>query len=96
MSPVTRRSAPSPRASSIEIGARKPDPAGIICALEYLGVPAERAVFVGDSQADADAAAAAGVRFIGVGPLGTSGDIRATISTAIPELRTALEAPPSP
>lgn len=76
--------------TSVEIGARKPDPAGIIYALAYLGVSAERAVFVGDSQVDADAAAAAGVRFIGVGPLGNSSNIRAAISSELPQLRTAL------
>jgi HAD superfamily hydrolase (TIGR01509 family) len=48
-------------------GARsKPDPDTINCAVRWLGVPAAACVMVGDSPFDAQAAAAAGVRFIGV------------------------------
>ena len=40
---------------------KKPDPAGILACLEQFGVPAERALFVGDSAIDVAAARAAGV-----------------------------------
>jgi phosphoglycolate phosphatase len=42
---------------------RKPDPGPLLAALETLGVPPERALFVGDSERDAAAARAAGVDF---------------------------------
>ena len=44
----------------------KPHPEGIQNALRALGVPARHAVYVGDHLVDAQAAAAAGVRFVGV------------------------------
>jgi HAD superfamily hydrolase (TIGR01509 family) len=44
--------------------ARKPDPSGLVLALERLGVRPERAVHVGDEDADEQAAVAAGMRFL--------------------------------
>jgi HAD superfamily hydrolase (TIGR01509 family) len=44
--------------------ARKPDPAGLLLALERLGVRPGRALHVGDEEADQEAARAAGVRFV--------------------------------
>ncbi len=41
----------------------KPDPEGLVKALDQLGVPGEAAVYVGDSEGDARAARAAGVPF---------------------------------
>ena len=52
--------------TSYEIGAAKPDPAGVHEALRRLDVRPERALFVGDRAVDRDAAAAAGVRFAAV------------------------------
>lgn len=49
-------------ALSYEVGAVKPDPAIFIRALELIGVPADRALMVGDSFRDDAAAAALGVR----------------------------------
>ena len=49
--------------TSAEAGAPKPEPPVFELALARLGVPAERAVHVGDSDADADGALAAGLRF---------------------------------
>ncbi len=45
-----------------EAPAPKPDPSGLLLVLDKLGVPAARAVYVGDSLADAGAARAAGAR----------------------------------
>ena len=45
-----------------EAPAPKPDPSGLLLVLEKLGVPPERAVYVGDSLADAGTARAAGAR----------------------------------
>jgi len=42
---------------------RKPDPAPLLAALEPLGVPPERALFVGDSGSDEVAADRAGMEF---------------------------------
>ena len=44
--------------------ARKPDPAGLVLALQRLGVRPERAVHVGDEVADEESALAAGMRFL--------------------------------
>lgn len=49
--------------SSAEAGASKPGPAVFRLALERLGVRPERALHVGDSQADEEGARAAGMRF---------------------------------
>ena len=49
--------------TSAEAGAPKPEPQIWRLALDRLGVPADRAVHVGDSEADATGARAAGLRF---------------------------------
>jgi putative hydrolase of the HAD superfamily len=56
--------------SSAEAGSAKPDPAIFAYALERLGVRPERALHIGDSDADRDGARAAGLAFAEV-PLGT-------------------------
>jgi FMN phosphatase YigB (HAD superfamily) len=50
--------------SSAEVGVPKPDPALFRLALERLGVPAERALHVGDSPEDEAGAGAAGMAFV--------------------------------
>lgn len=45
----------------------KPAPDIVLLCLERAGVAPARAVYVGDSQTDAEAAAAAGTNFVGVG-----------------------------
>lgn len=59
-----------------DTGAPKPDPSSIRFALQKLQASPERAVFVGDSEVDAEAAMAAGVMFIG---LTTGGRSRAAL-----------------
>jgi HAD superfamily hydrolase (TIGR01509 family) len=49
--------------TSAEAGAPKPDPAVFLLALERLDVRPERALHVGDSEADEEGARAAGMRF---------------------------------
>ena len=49
--------------TSAEVGARKPDPAVFRRALDLLGIPAERALHIGDDADDRRGAAAAGMRF---------------------------------
>jgi putative hydrolase of the HAD superfamily len=49
--------------TSAEVGARKPDPAVFRRALDLLGIPAERALHVGDAEDDRRGAAAAGMPF---------------------------------
>ena len=49
--------------TSAEAGAAKPDPAAFELALARLGVPAERTLHVGDSDADREGARAAGLAF---------------------------------
>ena len=56
--------------SSAEAGAAKPDPGAFAVALERLGVKPERALHIGDTEADSDGAAAAGLAFEPV-PLAT-------------------------
>ncbi|MEV0355271.1 HAD family hydrolase [Nocardia sp. NPDC050697] len=57
-----------------DVETAKPDPAIVRVALERAGVPADRAVFVGDTVWDAEAATAAGVRAVGVLSGGVSRD----------------------
>lgn len=54
-------------ASANEAGAGKPDPAVVRLAAERVGTPLSQCLFVGDSRFDAQAAAAAPVRFVGLG-----------------------------
>jgi HAD superfamily hydrolase (TIGR01549 family) len=49
--------------SSAEAGAEKPDPRAFAKAVDRLGVRAERALHVGDDEADQAGAAAAGLAF---------------------------------
>jgi phosphoglycolate phosphatase len=49
-----------------DVPAFKPDPSGLLIALERLSVAREDAIYVGDTTIDADAAANAGLRFVGV------------------------------
>ncbi len=50
--------------TSVDIGAAKPDPAGIVEVLRRLALTdATRVLFVGDREVDSDAAAAAGCAF---------------------------------
>ena len=50
--------------NSIVHAARKPSPDGLLRALEELGVGAERALHIGDAEADESAAAAVGMHFV--------------------------------
>lgn len=59
--------------SSEDVDTAKPEPDIVAVALDRAGVPASRAVFVGDSVWDAQAAARAGVISIGVRSGGVSG-----------------------
>lgn len=56
--------------SSAEAGAAKPDPGAFAVALERLGVEPARALHIGDTDADSEGAAAAGLAFEPV-PLAT-------------------------
>lgn len=54
-------------ASADEAGAGKPDPAVVRLAASRVDVPLSDCLFVGDSRFDAQAAASAQVRFVGLG-----------------------------
>jgi HAD superfamily hydrolase (TIGR01509 family) len=60
--------------SSEDVDTAKPEPDLVAIALERAGVPASRAVFVGDSVWDAEAATRAGVISIGVRSGGVSAE----------------------
>lgn len=45
------------------LATKKPDPRGLLLAIEQLGATPEAALYVGDSEVDAETAANAGVRF---------------------------------
>jgi phosphoglycolate phosphatase len=49
-----------------DVEAFKPDPGGLLAAIEQLGVPLDRALYVGDSVTDAETARRAGVAFLAV------------------------------
>ena len=65
-----------------DVTAFKPDPSGLLLALERLAVPAEDAIYVGDTTIDAAAAANASVRFVAVLTGPTTRDDFATCATA--------------
>jgi epoxide hydrolase-like predicted phosphatase len=69
---------------SSEVGMRKPDPRIYELALERLGVPAERAVFVDDAPGNVEGARRVGMRAVLMGPL------RADVPAALDELRAHL------
>jgi phosphoglycolate phosphatase len=48
------------------VAAHKPDPEGLLKALEYFGVPKEDTLYTGDHLVDAQAAEAAGLDFAAV------------------------------
>lgn len=69
--------------TSCDVGAAKPDPAGLLAALAALGVGPADALFVGDHDVDAGAAAAAGVAFARVGPdRGLAAAVRTALTDA--------------
>jgi putative hydrolase of the HAD superfamily len=69
-----------------DAGAAKPDPAIFTSALRALGVPAERAIFVGDdTQRDLEGARAAGLRPVDVASLATLADLPALFERELPE-----------
>ena len=47
-----------------DVKKHKPDPEGLLRILKTTGVPAERAVYIGDRQKDVDAGEAAGIRTV--------------------------------
>jgi phosphoglycolate phosphatase len=49
-----------------EVPAFKPDPGGLLVAMSRLGVEPDDAIYVGDTTIDAEAAANANLRFVGV------------------------------
>ena len=53
--------------TSVDVGVEKPDPDGLRLVMKYLGVTPERTLFVGDSDVDEGAAAAAGTHFVRAG-----------------------------
>ncbi len=55
-----------PIATSVDMGAAKPDPRGLLWVLDQLGLAPAEALFVGDAEVDREAAEAAGVAFIQV------------------------------
>jgi phosphoglycolate phosphatase len=74
-------------ASALDKVRPKPAPDILRLCLDRAGVDASRAVYVGDSRIDREAAATAGMHFIGVG---TRIEHHSLIDT-IADLRTALE-----
>jgi phosphoglycolate phosphatase len=69
-----------------DVPAFKPDPGGIHLAMQRLGAEPDDAIYVGDTVIDAQAAANAGVRFVGVltGPT-TRSDLEAYPSAGLLE-----------
>lgn len=84
--------------TSHDIGAAKPEPRGLLAALEALGSAPADALFVGDADVDAGAAAAAGVAFARVGAgVSLAEAVRSALTAADGPLAAALAlvGPPS-
>jgi nicotinate-nucleotide--dimethylbenzimidazole phosphoribosyltransferase len=59
--------------TSVDVGIEKPDPKPILVALERLGLDdPNRVLYIGDHPDDEAAALAAGVRYEGIGPIGST------------------------
>lgn len=62
------------------VQALKPEPAGILLALQQLGVTPDAAVYIGDRpEVDGEAARRAGVRFVWMGPQDSYREVAAAI-----------------
>jgi len=75
--------------TSHDVGAAKPDPRGLLLALERLDTRPEHTLFVGDADVDEGAARAAGVVFARVGP---EVSLARAVHTALREHLGAFEA----
>ncbi|THC49344.1 MULTISPECIES: D-glycero-alpha-D-manno-heptose-1,7-bisphosphate 7-phosphatase [unclassified Streptomyces] len=71
-------------------GCRKPEPGLVLAACARLGVPAERAVVIGDIGADVDAARAAGARGVLVPTPVTRAEETGAADAVAPDLLTAV------
>lgn len=69
----------------LDVPRPKPAPDLLLACLERTGVAATAAVFVGDTLVDRDAAAAAGVAYVGIGPV-SGGDVVIEELRALPDL----------
>ena len=75
----------------LEVARPKPSPDMLLLCLDTLGHAAEGAVYVGDQATDLEAASAAGMRFIGMGPMAGSTPWTAERFEDIPALVEAME-----
>lgn len=69
----------------LDVPRPKPAPDLLLACLERTGVASNSAVFVGDTLVDRDAAAAAGVAYVGVGPV-SGGDVVIEELRQLPDL----------
>ncbi len=69
----------------LDVPRPKPAPDLLLACLRRTGVAAGSAVFVGDTSVDRDAAAAAGVAYVGIGPV-SGGEIVIDELRALPDL----------
>lgn len=69
----------------LDVPRPKPAPDMLLACLERTGVAAASAVFVGDTMVDRDAAAAAGVAYVGIGPV-SGGEVVIEELRALPDL----------
>lgn len=76
----------------LDVKRPKPHPDMLLLCLERLGVAAEEAVYVGDQPSDRDAATAAGMRFIGMGPVALASELAVRELDEIPALLAAIDA----
>lgn len=69
----------------VDVARPKPFPDMIEKCIAHFNIAADEAVYVGDTQADRDAAQAAGVHFVGIGP-DTDSPLRITHLAELPAL----------
>ncbi|MBI3770992.1 MAG: HAD family hydrolase [Deltaproteobacteria bacterium] len=73
------------RLGILDVARPKPAPDLLVACLEHAGVEASAAVYVGDTELDRDAAAGAGVAYVGVGPA-SGADVRVNGIRELPAL----------
>ena len=63
---------------ALDVERPKPHPDMLIHCLDHFGLDVAEAVYVGDQPTDAESARAAGMRFIGIGPIADRSELRIT------------------
>ncbi|MBI5505451.1 MAG: HAD-IA family hydrolase [Deltaproteobacteria bacterium] len=74
----------------LDVPRPKPHPDMLLHCLEHFSLRADEAIFVGDQATDAECAQAAGLRFVGIGPVAAVSPLRVAELAELPALLARL------